>query len=221
MVQTLAIVLFLTLNSPRNPATPSVWTRFPELDRLAEIIQNSGAIPAGGEMLLFSAAAGWPALTSSVYLFSGNTGIEEALEALGASEPMGYGLHPGHPGTTNVVVTARVPGMLPALESHFVATGERVEMLIPGCGEAGGLTVLATTPDLSTLGLEADSSGTVALIPENGGVYWLEVLRNSPTGPAVELLFPLVADHSSREVLDGSLRPLSSSAEIACGRSMT
>ena len=201
--------------APVSDPGSGVWLRFRELDELAGMIRSAGDVPEGGDMLLFSAASGWPALTTSVLVLPANTDIAEVLETLrhAGADTVAYGLSPGRHDRANVLVSAPVPAILPELEDPFGDLGETRELRFSGIEDHLSCRVIITTPSMTIEALEPDSSGAFRLELAQRGIYWVEVVRDSlETGPRVELLFPVVAGFAREDLISGSLSSASSGA---------
>ncbi|MBN1433721.1 hypothetical protein JW921_03110, partial [Candidatus Fermentibacterales bacterium] len=187
--------------------------RFVELDALAQLIAEMGEVPAGADLLLWSAASGWPAQTSAILLLPPGEDIVASVGCLDTGgDTIAVGLYPGRPDESNIVVCARFPRVIPLIEDCFPAADTALRLAFTGLSPETSYRLLVSTPDLDVYELRPDSGGAYDMQVGSKGLYWVELLSMEHTGPSVELLFPLAAGHEPGDVAAGDIPVFSSSA---------
>ncbi len=62
-----------------------------------------------------------------------------------------------------------------------------------------------STPNLEVIEINPDSTGRFAFSTPVKGVYWVEVMQQTASGPSIQLLFPVIAGGTSEDVFRGTI----------------
>lgn len=210
LVQLILFVPLIGINTDFCFAdTVGTYLRSNQLDDLARMILLKKRIPEAGELLLLSAAAGWPGMTTSVQLVPSFISVEQVLESVSRADTVVYGTCSDIKGNT-ILVTADKHTCIPFLDSYFIREDRAVSFIIYGIEEIQDAEVLVLTPQMEVFELFPDSSGNLSIENIRRGIYWVEVISNKNSNPHVEILFPLIAGYSLMDVLTGCIRFYSS-----------
>lgn len=179
--------------------------RIPQLDSLASDISLMGYIPSGGEMLVLAASNNWFGLLSSVKLLPGDSDELNSILA-GTTGKRGYfGSASWTPGGDVVLVTAPQPECLPYNLEPSVAAGSEAVFYLDGFELLSDPQTAVGTPELEVLEIYPDSTGRFAFSTLSKGVYWVEVMQQTASGPSIALLFPVIAGGTAADVFRGTI----------------
>ncbi len=151
-----------------------------------------------------AAASGWFGRIGEVTVVGSSS--EELVELLSDStgEITYYGAAPWT-GDELLLVTAPPPYCLPMGLEPTVPVGSEVLMTLDGYRNLRSPAAALMAPGMTITDLTVDSAGVTGFRAQTRGVYWVEVLREGERGPAVELLFPVIAGGTTAEAVAGEL----------------
>ncbi len=186
--------------------------RIPQLDSLAADISAMGLIPTGGRLPVLAASNNWFGLLSGVRFLPGDSDELTSIFTDTTGECRYYGSALWSAGGDIVLVTApsfecRAYGMRSAVE-----TGTQVFFRLDGYDGLDNPRTAVGTPDLEVIEIIPDSNGTFAFNTPVQGVYWVEVMCLTESGPSVELLFPVIAGGDASDVFRGAIEITDSEA---------
>ena len=184
--------------------------RIPPLDSLAANMSTLRILPAGGELPLLAAASGWFGLISDTRIIptSGSEFRQVISDTTGEWYYCGYADW-GASGHT-IMVLAPAPWVLPEGLDPAVSVGQEIVFTLNGYWSLPHPAAAVRTPSMEVLNLKPDSTGLIGITIDVKGLYWIEVMHSGVDGPAVSLLFPIVAGGTAMDVLSGDI-PLVSS----------
>jgi len=187
--------------------------RMPELDSLACDISRLGYIPSGGDILILAASNHWYTLLSGVRLLPAESDEMASVLTDTSGKWSFYGTAPWTRSGDLVLVTAPSYVCLPSDPEPSVAAGSNISFRIHGYDLLNYPRTAISTPDLTVLEISPDSAGQFSLQTRMTGVYWIEVMQQTPSGPSIELLFPIVAGGTALDVLAGIVESIDSGAD--------
>ncbi len=191
--------------------------RIPQLDSLALDISLLGYIPSGGELLVLAASNNWFGLLSCVKLLPGDSDELNSIlsDTTGKWRYLGYASWT--PAGDIILVTAPVPKCLPRNMESAVQTGSQAVFYFDGYELLSEPRTAVSTPYLEIIEINPDSTGRFAFSTPHTGVYWVEVMQQTPLGPSIELLFPVVAGGTAEDVFMGAITIPVSEADSPSG----
>lgn len=179
--------------------------RIPQLDSLASDISSLMYIPSGGEMLVLAASNNWFGLLSGVRLLPGDSDELDSVLADTTGKWRYFGSAPWTPGGDIVLVTAPPTECLPYNVESTVAAGSEVVFNLDGYELLSEPRTAIGTPDMEVLEINPDSTGRFAFSTPSQGVYWVEVMQQTSSGPSIVLLFPVIAGGTAADVFRGTI----------------
>ena len=188
---------------PRMVEANVVPQRIPQLDSLACDISSIGYIPSGGEMLILAASNNWFSLLSGVRLLPGDSDEMDSMLADTSGKWGYFGSASWAPGGDIVLVTAPPSICLPYNLTPVVAAASEATFYIDGYELLNSPQTAVGTPDLEVLEINPDGAGRFAFSTPLTGVYWVEVMQQTASGPSIELLFPVIAGGTAADVFSG------------------
>lgn len=191
--------------------------RNPHLDSLASDISSIGYIPSGGEMLILAASNNWFSLLTSVKLLPGDSDELLSIPADTTGEWSCYGSAFWTPEGDVLLVSAPAPGCLPYDIRPAHQTTSEAEFYLDGYELLIEPRTAVSTPDLEVLRIIPDSTGRFAFDTPRTGVYWVEVMQQTESGPSVELLFPVIAGGTADDIFRGVIDIPVSEADSPAG----
>lgn len=187
--------------------------RIPQLDSLASDISLMGYIPSGGEMLILAASNNWFGLLSGVNLIPGDSDELDSILADTTGKWRYFGSALWTPAGDIVLVTAPPSTCLPCNMELAVAAGSEAVLYLEGYELLGEPRTAVCTPDLEVLEINPDSTGRFVFKTPLKGVYWVEVMQQTASGPSIALLFPVIAGGTAADVFRGAIEiPFSEAA---------
>ena len=184
----------------------------PQLDRLASDISLLGYIPAGGELSILAASDYWFGLLSGVRFLPGDSDELVSVLADTSDECRYFGTAPWTPGGDLVLVTAPSSICLPSGLEPAVESGHEVTFKMDGYEYLNDPRTAVGTPDLEVLELIPDSTGQFSFDTPVRGVYWIEVMQQTHSGPSIVLLFPVIAGGTAADIFSGVIKTADSEA---------
>ena len=179
--------------------------RIPYLDSLASDISSIGYIPSGGEMLVLAASNNWFGLLSGVRLLPGDSDELDSTLADTTGKYYYYGSALWTAAGDILLVTAPASICLPINMESEVQAGSEAVFYLEGYELLSEPRTAVGTPSLEVLEITPDSTGRFAFITPQKGVYWVEVMQQTPSGPSIELLFPVIAGGTAEDVFRGTI----------------
>ncbi|MCD4774758.1 MAG: hypothetical protein K8S15_01740 [Candidatus Aegiribacteria sp.] len=207
-----AVVISIFLCSVRTEAGVSPQ-RIPQLDSLASDISFLGYIPSGGRFTILAAYNNWFGLLTSVRLLPGDSDEMAALLMDTSGKYRYYGAAPWTPDGDMVLVTAPQYICLPSNLQPAVAVGSQAFFFIDGYELLSEPQTAIGTPNLEVFEICPDSAGRFLFNTPLKGVYWVEVMQQTSSGPSIELLFPIIAGGTAADVFNGTMRITGSEAD--------
>ena len=207
-----AAMIFLFLCTVRVEANISPQ-RIPQLDSLASDISFLGYIPSAGRFPILAASNNWFGLLSSVRLLPGDSDELASLLADTSEKCRYYGAAPWTPDGDMVLVTAPQHICLPSNLQPAVAAGFQVFFNIDGYEFLSNPQTAVCSPDLDVFEIFPDSAGRFSFDTPTVGVYWVEVMQQTASGPSIELLFPIIAGGTATDVFNGIIGIAGSEAD--------
>ncbi len=187
--------------------------RIPQLDSLASDVSFLGYIPSGGRFPILAASNNWFGLLSGVRLLPGNSDELASLLTDTSGKCKYYGAAPWTPDGDMVLVTAPQYICLPSNLQPAVASGSQVVFNIDGYELLNEPQIAVGTPDLEIFEIRPDSAGRFLFNTPVKGVYWVEVMQQTASGPSIELLFPVIAGGTAADVFNGTIGLTDSKAD--------
>ena len=204
------ISIFLCPSKTEAGVSPQ---RIPQLDSLASDISFLGYIPSAGRFFILAASNNWFGLLSGVRLLPGDSDELASLLTDTSGKNRYYGAAPWTPDGDIVLITAPHHICLPSNLQPSVATGSQVFFNIDGYGLLNEPRTAVGTPDLEILEICPDSEGRFLFSTPVEGVYWVEVMQQTASGPSIELLFPVIAGGTAADVFNGTIGLTNSKAD--------
>ncbi len=192
----------------------NVPLRTPLLDSLASDISILGYIPAGGELSILAASDHWFGLLSGVRFLPGDSDELVSVLENTSNEYSYYGTAPWTPDGDLVLVTAPSSICLPSGLEPEVESGHEVIFGMNGYEFLNEPRTAVSTPDLEVIELVPDSAGRFSFYTPVKGVYWVEVMQQTGSGPSIVLLFPVIAGGTAVDIFRGAMKTADS--EAAC-----
>ncbi|RKZ07860.1 hypothetical protein DRQ25_10490 [Candidatus Fermentibacteria bacterium] len=191
--------------------------RIPQLDSLALDISLMGYIPSGGELLVLAASNNWFGLLSCVKLLPGDTYELDSIltDTTGKWRYLGYAFWA--PAGDIILVAAPAPKCLPRDMEPTVQVGSRAAFYFDGYELLTEPRTAVSTPHLEIIEINPDSTGRFAFSTPLKGVYWVEVMQQTPLGPSIELLFPVISGGTAEDVFMGTITIPASEADSPSG----
>ncbi len=192
--------------------TPGM-NRLKVLDRLAENVATPDyEIPTGARFILLAAYSGWLGPINEVRMLPSDE-LDAYLAELETDGKTAFFGLAGIPGTGDVlVISAPRPACLPAEVPRRTNPGETATLRLEGFDELSDPAVAVATPEMEVFRLQPREDGSLSFETREIGVYWVEVMQASPSGPSVELLFPVVCGGDILDAIYGDMRVPCSSA---------
>jgi len=187
------LVPLLALNPEPAPAA----SRMPQLDSLAKDMASLGFIPEAGGMIVLAASRGWPGRIGSV---TQAEGPPDRVDALSSPDDRLWGYCDGSGGGVGLLVEAPMPAILPSGLPLATLPGARFRFELSG---AAVDTVLSAAPSGIVSGCARDSAGGYSLETADTGVYWIEAMSDTGSGPEVLLLLPVLCGVTPAEAISG------------------
>ncbi len=185
--------------------------RIPQLDSLASDISYIGYIPSGGEMLILAASNNWFGLLSGVRLLPGDSDELDAILSDTTGKWGYFGSATWNPGGDIILVTAPLSICLPY--NLNPAAGTEAVFYLEGYELLNEPQTAVSTPELEVREIGPDSTGKFLFSTPLKGVYWVEVMQQSASGPSIALLFPVIAGGTAEDVFRGTIEiPVSEAA---------
>ncbi len=179
--------------------------RIPQLDSVASDISSMGYIPSGGEMPILAASNNWFGLLSGVRLLPGDSDILNSILADTTGKWRYFGSAPWTPGGDIVLVTAPPPECLPYNLEPAVAAGSETFFYLEGYELLNEPQTAVGMPNLEVLEINPDGAGRFTFSTPLKGVYWVEVMQQTSSGPSIVLLFPVIAGGTAADVFRGTI----------------
>ncbi len=177
----------------------------PQLDSLASDMSLMGYIPQGGEMLVLAASNNWFGLLSGVRLLPGDSDELDSILADTTGKWRYFGSALWSTGGDVLLVTAPEPKCLPRNMEHAVRAGSEAVFYLDGYELLHEPRTAVSTPYLEVLEINPDSTGRFVFSTHSRGVYWVEVMQQTESGPSIELLFPVIAGGTAEDVFRGTI----------------
>lgn len=190
------LVPLLALNPEPAPAV----SRMPQLDSLAKDIAALGYIPESGGMIVLAASRGWPGRIGSVTPAEGPPGSEDDLSDPGDRL---WGYSGDSTGGGGLLVEAPLPSIVPGGLPLTTLPGARIRFVLSGTPVD---TVLSAAPSGTVSGCARDPAGGYSLETRETGVYWIEAMADTGSGPEVLLLLPVLCGVNPAEAFSGRTR---------------
>ncbi len=191
--------------------------RISQLDSLALDISLMGYIPSGGEMLILAASNNWFGLLSGVKLLPGDSDELDSILADTTGKWRFFGSAFWNPAGDILLVTAPAPKCLPRHMESTVQVDSQAVFYFDGYELLSEPQTAVSTPYLDVLEISPDSTGRFSFRTPLRGVYWVEVMQQTPSGPSIELLFPVIAGGTAEDVFMGTITIPVSEADSPSG----
>lgn len=188
--------------------------RIPALDSLASDISVIGYVPSGGKLPVLAAVNQWYGLLSGVYLLPGDDPELDAILSDTSGEYKYYGIASWSSGGDMVLVLAPPSCCLPLDIYPEVTTGSEVNFILNGYTALKYPEAAIRTPGMEVIDLTPDSCNRCAFSAGERGIYWIEIMEQTASGPSIVLLFPVISGVSFIDVLNGDLD--SETSEAGC-----
>ena len=188
--------------------------RIPSLDSLASDISLLGYVPSGGNLLVLAAANHWFGLLSGVQLLPGDSRELNSIQEDTSGMWGYYGIADWSAGGDKIMILAPPSRCLPLLIQPEVPTGSETSFILDGYETLRNPQAAIRTPGMQANDLIPDSTGRCIFSTEEHGIYWVEVMEQTTSGPSITLLFPVISGGTATDVLLGDMT--STASDAAC-----
>ncbi len=188
--------------------------RIPSLDSLASDIALLGYVPSGGNLPVLAASNHWFGLLSGVQLLPGDSRELNAILEDSSGKWGYYGIADLSTGGDKVLVLAPPPRCLPLELKSEVPTGSETGFILDGYETLQNPQAAIRTPGMQVIDLIPDSTERCKFSAAEHGIYWVEIMEQTISGPSITLLFPVISGGTATDVLLGDIP--SSASDAAC-----
>lgn len=188
--------------------------RIPSLDSLASDISLLGYVPSGGNLPVLAAANHWFGLLSGVQLLPGDSRELIAIQEDTSGKWGYFGIADWSADGDKVLVLAPPHRCLPLEIQPEVPTGSEVGFVLDGYETLRNPQTAIRTPGMKVTDLIPDSTGRCTFSAAEYGIYWVEIMEQTISGPSITLLFPVISGGTVADVLMGNIP--SSASDAAC-----
>lgn len=188
--------------------------RISSLDSLASDISLLGYVPSGGNLLVLAAANQWFGLLSGVQLLPDDSRELNSIQEDTSGKWGYYGIADWSVGSDKVIVLAPPPRCLPLDIQSEVPTGSETSFILDGYETLRDPQAAIRTPGMQVTDLRPDSTGRCTFSAAEHGIYWVEVMEQTTSGPSITLLFPVISGGTVTDVLLGDIP--STASDTAC-----
>ena len=186
--------------------------RIPSLDSLASDISFLGYVPSGGDLLILAAANHWFGLLSGVQLLPGDSRELNAIQEDTSGKWGYYGIADWSISGDRILVLAPPPRCIPLELRSEVPTGSETGFILDGYETLLNPQAAIRTPGMQVTDLIPDSTGRYTFSATEHGIYWVEIMEQSTSGPSITLLFPVISGGTVADVLLGDIPSAASDA---------
>ncbi len=186
--------------------------RISSLDSLASDISLLGYVPSGGNLPVLAAANNWFGLLSGVQLLPGDSRELIAIQEDTSGKWGYYGIADWSAFGDKVLVLAPPPRCLPLQIRSEVPAGSEIAFVLDGYETLRNPQAAVRTPGMQVTDLIPDSTGRCAFSAEEHGIYWVEIMEHTASGPSISLLFPVISGGTAVDVLMGDMPSAGSDA---------
>ncbi|MCD4848699.1 MAG: hypothetical protein K8R76_10980 [Candidatus Aegiribacteria sp.] len=186
--------------------------RISSLDSLASDISLLGYVPSGGNLPVLAAANNWFGLLSRVQLLPCDSRELNAIQEDTSGKWGYYGIADWSIGGDKVLVLAPPPRCSPLEIQSEVPVGSETGFILDGYETLRNPQAAIRTPGMQVTDLVPDSTGRFTFSAAEYGIYWVEIMEQTASGPSITLLFPVISGGTVTDVLMGDIPSAASDA---------
>lgn len=161
---------------------------------------------------MLAAANRWFGLLSGVQLLPGDSRELITIQEDTSGKWGYYGIADWSAFGDKVLVLAPPPRCLPLQIQSEVPAGSEIAFILDGYETLRNPQAAVRTPGMQVTDLIPDSTGRCVFSAEEHGIYWVEIMEYTTSGPSISLLFPVISGGTAVDVLMGDMPSAGSDA---------